>query len=233
MQDRYAGDIGDYGKFALLKSVENAGLRLGVNWYKFKTAGTEKQVNERYLISEDHNSYDPELAKKLFAISKSENRSIKTLQNAKLLETEHYYDSDTPKKSERADWQKKAMEVFSSCDIVFLDPDNGLSVKSVREQSHQSTKYTYMDEITDYISRGKNVILYNHRQRKKAGVYFSSFVSRFNENPAITGKQIHAIAFPKRSIRDYFIISACCEFAKNRTIALYIVDGGIREKWLL
>ena len=34
MQDRYAGDIGDFGKFGLLKALLSEGFSLGVNWYK-------------------------------------------------------------------------------------------------------------------------------------------------------------------------------------------------------
>jgi hypothetical protein len=33
MQDRYAGDIGDFGKFGLLKALEQTGLSVGINWY--------------------------------------------------------------------------------------------------------------------------------------------------------------------------------------------------------
>ena len=34
MQDNYVGDIGDYGKYGLLRNVTVAGLRLAVNWYR-------------------------------------------------------------------------------------------------------------------------------------------------------------------------------------------------------
>ena len=34
MHDRYVGDIGDYGKLGLLRSLAAAGLRIGVNWYR-------------------------------------------------------------------------------------------------------------------------------------------------------------------------------------------------------
>jgi hypothetical protein len=36
MQDRYAGDIGDYGKFALLRALASEGLSVGVNWYSIR-----------------------------------------------------------------------------------------------------------------------------------------------------------------------------------------------------
>jgi hypothetical protein len=36
MQDKYAGDIGDFGKYILLKKIHDIAkpkIRLGVNWY--------------------------------------------------------------------------------------------------------------------------------------------------------------------------------------------------------
>ena len=32
MQDMYAGDVGDYGKFHILRCLENK-MKVGVNWY--------------------------------------------------------------------------------------------------------------------------------------------------------------------------------------------------------
>ena len=33
MQDRYTGDIGDFGKLGLLRVLQAQGLTIGVNWY--------------------------------------------------------------------------------------------------------------------------------------------------------------------------------------------------------
>lgn len=33
MQNRYAGDAGDFGKIGLLRSLARTGLKVGVNWY--------------------------------------------------------------------------------------------------------------------------------------------------------------------------------------------------------
>lgn len=34
MQDRYAGDIGDYVKIGLLKMLQDHGFKIGINWYR-------------------------------------------------------------------------------------------------------------------------------------------------------------------------------------------------------
>ena len=33
MQNRYTGDIGDFGKFGLLRQLSHTGLSIGLNWY--------------------------------------------------------------------------------------------------------------------------------------------------------------------------------------------------------
>ncbi len=56
MQDRYAGDVGDYGKIGLLKCLQAHGFTIGVNWYRVleldveKKDGSFKQDDGKYLI---------------------------------------------------------------------------------------------------------------------------------------------------------------------------------------
>ena len=33
MENQYVGDIGDYGKYSLLRAFSDAGIKIGVNWY--------------------------------------------------------------------------------------------------------------------------------------------------------------------------------------------------------
>ena len=33
MKNQYTGDIGDYGKYGLLRFLANQGINIGVNWY--------------------------------------------------------------------------------------------------------------------------------------------------------------------------------------------------------
>ena len=87
MQDRYAGDIGDFGKIGLLKALQTQGLSVGVNWYRVepmdtekKEDGTYKQEDGKYLIPEKLQVCDASLAEQLTKIAKSNNRSIKSLK---------------------------------------------------------------------------------------------------------------------------------------------------------
>lgn len=214
MQDRYAGDIGDYGKIGLLRAIQHTGLSIGVNWYKteptqqeYHQDGSFKQDDGKYRIPVNLAVCDPELARVLLTISEKETRSIGDIQNANLIPNAVYYDENISVKN-REEWHSCALLKLSNTDVVFLDPDNGLLVNSVGKQSKQSVKYTFYEEVGDYISRSQSVIVYSHRSRKKPDTYFGEICGRFREMDAIYDKVIKTITFPRCSVRDYFIICA-------------------------
>ncbi len=71
MQDRYAGDCGDYAKVKILNAFNDWGLTVGVNWYKVseldfekKTDGSFKQADGKHRFYDDVNSI-ADLEKKL------------------------------------------------------------------------------------------------------------------------------------------------------------------------
>ena len=47
MQDRYAGDVGDFGKLGMLRCMEASGLKVGINWY---LVGDESHNNDGKYI---------------------------------------------------------------------------------------------------------------------------------------------------------------------------------------
>lgn len=211
MQDRYAGDIGDYGKFGLLKALQAEGFRLGINWYKATPPTEREKENEdgKHRIAERYDACDPALAETLRAISTSPERSVKALEQAALLDAARtvYYDKMV-EVAGRAQWHEDALQALADCDLVFLDPDNGLLVKSVGRRSAKSVKYVFDEELNDYLARGQSVVLYNHRARKPATQYFQELADRCAALPAAQGKPICALTFPKGTIRDYLLIAA-------------------------
>ena len=212
MQDRYAGDIGDYGKIGLLRMLQAHGLSVAVNWYRVapleierKEDGTFKQEDGKYLIPDDLRVCDKDLADALFRISMSGNRSVEALEQANLIPGARYY-HELLKVENRDEWHKCAMEKLEGSDIVFVDPDNGLLVNSVGKRSARSVKYTFYEEVGDYFRRGQSVLIYNHRSRKPESVYFHEICSRFREATGVPESAILKITFPKCSVRDYLAV---------------------------
>src|SRR3954463_4138966 len=63
MQDRYVGDLGDYGKYGLLRVLaRSSGLRIGVAWYRVPNEGHNADgKHTSYLHNERFRECDPEL----------------------------------------------------------------------------------------------------------------------------------------------------------------------------
>ncbi len=87
-------------------------------------------------------------------------------------------------------------------DIVFLDPDNGLLVKSVSTGSVKSNKYVISNEIAEYYAAGKSVIIYNHRCREQETVYLQCFNWKY-ENSILKDAVIAGMTFKRGTVRDY------------------------------
>jgi hypothetical protein len=61
-----------------------------------------------------------------------------------------------------AAWMEGAKRKTASCDVVFVDPDNGLEVISVDRQHKQGPKYVFFDELASYLERDQSLIVYHH-----------------------------------------------------------------------
>jgi len=61
MKNQYIGDIGDYGKYGLLRFLAQRGLRIGVNWYLTENDDSSDGKFVDYLNKEELRSADPTL----------------------------------------------------------------------------------------------------------------------------------------------------------------------------
>ena len=233
MQDRYAGDIGDFGKIGLLKALQAQGLSIGVNWYlvepmdtERKSDGTYKQEDGKYLIPEKLQVCDTLLAEKLTKIAKSDHRSIRSLEQGNFILSARYY-SEPVSVAGREEWHKKALDLLNDLDIVFVDPDNGMLVKSVGKKSVKSVKYTFYEEVRDYVRRGQSVLIYNHRSRKQETQYFHEICYKLQEATGITETDILKITFPKCSVRDYLAVPASMDQREKIETAFTAMERGV------
>ena len=160
MQNRYAGDIGDYGKLGLLRQIQaSTQLSIGVNWYLVPDEGHNgdgQHIN--YLTKNSFRECDPPLFDALAQVVASGRRQVTALETPAVLPNDNavYYSemldfSHTAKPEReaiRAGWHKKALAKLKGCDLVFADPDNGLIVPSA-EDGPKSSKYVLPSELKD------------------------------------------------------------------------------------
>ena len=210
MQDCYAGDIGDYGKIALLREIHRQGLSIGVNWYKTDAVISKKQDDGKYCIPDYLAAYDADLSSRLRKIFHSQDgivRSIAALENEKLIDGALYF-SDSVPVEHRNKWHQHAFSKLSGTDLVFLDPDNGMIVPTAKMSTQKQKKYVLDEEVKDYLSKGQSVLVYQHRPRVNEAVYIDRMIHRFmNLTTEVKRSNIQVITFPRYSVRDYFAIS--------------------------
>jgi len=225
MQDRYAGDIGDFGKLGFLRELRAAGFSIGINWYKTEIK-TEKNTDGRYTAYSQYRECDPELYDALMGIVEH-GRSIATIEDARLIEGCVYYDAPVPvTEKDRTAWQKEALKVLHDQNLVFLDPDNGLIVDSVSRKSEKRIKYALYDEVLDYLEQSQTVIIYNHRSRKQENEYFHSIEEKLINRVFTDSEMILKISFPRFSVRDYFVVCPSIEHVKRiREVFKKMNDG--------
>ena len=59
MKNQYIADIGDYGKYALLRAFANNSIMIGVNWYLTKDDKSSDGCIRGYLINDKNGIAQP------------------------------------------------------------------------------------------------------------------------------------------------------------------------------
>lgn len=211
MQNRYTGDVGDFGKLGLLRAIAETGLKIGVNWYLVPDEGhNDDGKHIGYLSDKAFIGCDDDLLNNLRAIVVERARNVSSLERAGLLPNTIYYSEKlfppkTAYKPSRCDWHTKGLKAMSDSELVFLDPDNGLIVKSVSCGSKYSIKYVFEKELADYYTQGHSIVFYNHRCRLRECAYLERF-EKLRQEPPFKGSEWFALKFVRGTIRDYFFV---------------------------
>ena len=212
MQNRYTGDIGDFGKFGLLRWVVRSGLSIGLNWYLVPDEAHNTDGRHiSYLYKDTFRVFDEELWQTLQNIVDSGNREIKALEASGILNARFYSDvldlsrsSSAEKTRQRQQWHAHALEWLNRCDLVFLDPDNGLMVPSA-ERSMKANKFVLPQELADYYRQGSSMVYYQHRARLSDSYYSEQF-KRLTASGGFPEASGLGLKFKTTSQRYYFFI---------------------------
>ena len=212
MQNRYTGDIGDFGKLGLLRSLQESGLSIGVNWYLVPDeAHTNDGRYVQYLDNEVFRQCDEYLWSELKKIVKSGQRKIDSLEREDLLKARFFSiplifhkKSKSERTAIREAWHTKSLQSLYGLDVVFVDPDNGLIVSSA-EGTARENKYVKPDELIDYFNQGSSVIYYQHKVRRPDSFYTEQYRKLIDRAGADKSADI-GLKFIRTSQRYYFFI---------------------------
>lgn len=171
MKDQYFGDINDYRKYGLLRAIIRAsGLRILVAWMLTADDGSTDGKYITYLeYPYKWSRHDPVLfqeTKELLASGRK--RRVSLIESTDLLPNTEYFSILVPDTaSGRSLWFNSLTQQVLGCDFVFLDPDNGLEVKSKAYGRKDSSKYLYWREVSTLWGLGKSLLIYQHFIREK------------------------------------------------------------------
>jgi hypothetical protein len=152
MRDQYAGDISDYIKFSFLQAVVPKDAVLGVAWYYVQ--GHDGRQDGRHIeyCSEDKwQTLNEHLHTKLCGLAV---RSIQALEQLPIWNSATVFHR-TPLNGlhDRKNWADEMCSNLSKSDFIFIDPDNGISLKDQVEEKHASLK-----EISALTKGGRSLV---------------------------------------------------------------------------
>lgn len=220
MQDAFVGDVGDFGKYALLNALAGADVPLGVMWFNNPVAVANGDGGFTNYQRLQH--CDRELYGKLQKIVNG-NRCILEIERSDILPSNtRFYSEFVPvprnpcsspqlaarQSAEREDWFKRGFEKLAEASLVFFDPDNGLPPSGMGKHVKSSGLYTFLDETAACLASGKSVVLYQHLRRG------SSVDSQIAEQMPILQCGTFgcwAVSFHRWSVRFFYILSASPE----------------------
>ena len=150
MKDQYVADIGDYGKYSLLRAFAKEGVCVGVNWYYTSNDESNDGKFKEYLDDTDRfGNYCKEVFSILSSIPKDK-RLIRTIEESEIIPNAHYYHDivefeGTPadRYNKRIEWSKKGQKELASAELVYLDPDNGVLTNKRYSRRKIASKYVF------------------------------------------------------------------------------------------
>ena len=185
MKDQYFGDINDYRKYGLLRSIESVGeLKPLVAWMLTPNDGSTDGKLITYLNQPNKwEKFDPPLYQELSRLlSQNEKRQVSLIEDAKLLNGVKYFSKLVPDSaSERNAWFSALLDKSLESNFVFLDPDNGLEIKSIPYGSKNSSKYLYWHEVSALWSSGNSLLIYQHFTREKREDFLQRILNALSE----------------------------------------------------
>ncbi|MGA1931364.1 hypothetical protein ACH5BF_01380 [Arcobacter sp. YIC-464] len=249
MQDRYSGDVGDFGKFHLLRFLlNNQEYNLSQIWYMYPD---ETHNNDGLYINyfEKVKKFDYELEEKLLEITQT-NRCVKALEESKLVKNTKYFSLYVNENAKddlvyRKAWFQKALKFSENSDFIAVDPDNGVATKLIKKDEtkdikiqsfedfktkSKAGKYIFDEEIKHLYKNCKCLIIYHHLNRtmshdKQIEILKSKFEKEY--------KKVFAIKHKPYSPRVFFFLCSCDEVASFLEKRLKEFENSFSIHWKL
>ena len=186
MKNQYFGDINDYRKYGLLRVLQSSGEgRLLVAWMLTPDDGSRDGGRRSYLEHPDSwMRYDAELFAGLADLLRAAPApAVSLIERSALLPRTAYYSAIVPDSAtERDAWRAGLLAAARDADLVFVDPDNGIEVRSKPVGRHSSSKYVTWREVQDLWKTGCSILIYQHFRREPRAAFAGRMASELRKH---------------------------------------------------
>ena len=231
MKNQYVGDIGDYGKYSLLRFLAESNVRIGVNWYLTKNDGSTDGKFTEYLKNSDEAVYDNVIFHKLKKIAGRSDKAVQDVEKENLIPGALYYNELIPEDSadtrgrdiNRRLWFNNSLLLLKDAALVFADPDNGISFRK-KAGNKGSEKYVLPEEVTKYYNQGQNVVFYCHKGRRTADAWEQT---KTGIKEYLPDAQLIVLTYHRGTQRSYIFVLHPDDYARFDDI----LTGFIASSW--
>ena len=227
MKNQYVCDIGDYGKYGLLRFLAGHGIKIGVNWYLTKNDESADGKFTDYLMRPEERIYDPELFDVLQEVAGRPDKTVNMIEQAGIIPGACFFGEYLKSSSlevharemVRRLWFNNSTLLLKDADLIFADPDNGISYRKTAK-TKDSEKFILPKEVVDYYESGRNVVFYCHKGRRKQEDWAQAKV-QIRDN--IRDAQILAVTFHRGTQRSYiFVLHPDCYLEYERILTAFL-----------
>lgn len=178
MQNRYVADIGDYVKLAILQALA-PGRSLGVAWWLFPHEDHNADGGHREYLKRwnEWRHLAPALFDALLEIDTAKRHNIHALENSTILPNAVFASDPVPcevrpfslRLAERTRWFAGIKTKLQACNLVFLDPDNGIAPEGLKLARRRAGKSVTIEEIRELQENNRAIVIYHHQSRYRGG----------------------------------------------------------------
>ncbi len=229
MQNRYVGDIGDFGKYGLLRSLSGLTetpnldrlLRLGVVWYLHPDESHNSDGRfTRYLCDTPDNRSkfcvcDPPLYKALRTLVAGNSHHVSAVRHSGVLPGNTSFckrilpykprASRPSRQATRENWIRCALEATASADVVFFDPDNGISEREQDRWRKKGRKHVFFEELRPFWDRGQSLVIYHHLGRHRSAIQQIKHFAGILRSQFSLPRRPWSLRFRRGTARAYFV----------------------------
>ena len=209
MKNQYVGDISDFEKYSILRSLSDAsGRELSVCWLLTEDDSSRDGRRLRYLQQPDtFRTREPFVFDRLKSIVESGSRSVSSVESSDILGAATFHSSIlTDNATDRAAYFEEFWAGLSPHSLIFFDPDNGIGPPSQKVGRANSSKYVFSEEIARSYKQGHSVVIFQHWPRVERQSFLQGHLAELSRttgaaNPfALHGGRVAFIVLPQAAV---------------------------------